>query len=167
MRTSETGIAFVRLWEGYRSKAYRCSAGVWTIGYGHTQGVQKGDTVDKDTADIMLRKDILHFEPWLEHLIKVPLNQNQWDALVSFTFNVGTHNLERSTLLRKLNAKDYTSASLEFPKWCKAKVNGKLTVLQGLLRRRKAEQKLFREPDGTLALPDRNLRKASRLYHPR
>ena len=154
MRTSEYGVEFIKRWEGYRSKAYRCQASRWTIGWGHTQGVQRGDVVDKDTADIMLRKDILHFEPWLEHLIKVGLNQNEWDALLSFTFNLGT-------------TKEYSSAASEFTKWCHATVDGKPKKLEGLLRRRKAEQKLFREPNGCTAFIPRDIRTTTRLHHPR
>lgn len=149
-RISNFGLDIIKAFEGLRLTAYRCAAGVWTIGYGHTKDVKEGDKCTVSQADAFLREDIAGFERDIKILVKVPLNQNQFDALVSFTFNVGSdidadpipEGLGDSTLLRKLNEGDYIRATLEFPKWNKA--GGK--VLPGLVKRRAAEQNLFSKP---------------------
>lgn len=140
MRISETGLDLIKHFEGLRLKAYKCPAGVWTIGYGSTgPHVEEGTTITEGWADALLRKDVERFEKGVEELVKVDLAQDEFDALVAFSFNVGLVNLKTSTLLRKLNQGDYASAALEFPKWNKAA--GK--VLPGLTRRREAESRLF------------------------
>ena len=146
-RISNFGLDIIKASEGLRLKAYLCPAGVWTIGYGHTKGVKEGDTCTVSQADRFLREDCMEAETAVTRLVKVPINQNQFDALVSFVFNVGAdedadkiaEGLGDSTLLRKLNEGDYVSAALEFTKWNRAA--GK--VLPGLVKRRKAEQTLF------------------------
>lgn len=138
-RLGAAGLALIKRFEGFAAKAYLCPAGVWTIGYGHTKGVKAGDTCTEAEAEQFLRDDAGSAERPVKSLVRVPLNQNQFDALVSFTFNLGGGNLASSTLLRKLNSADYIGAALEFPRWNKA--GGK--VLQGLVRRRKAEADLF------------------------
>ncbi|MBM5459210.1 lysozyme [Pseudomonas sp. P66] len=141
MRTSQRGLSLIKSFEGLRLLAYRDAVGVWTIGYGATRGVKAGMSITKEQAERMLLNDVQRFEPEVERLVKVPLNKNQWDALVSFTYNLGAANLESSTLLRKLNAGDYEGAAEQFPRWNKA--GGK--VLPGLVRRREAERVLFLE----------------------
>lgn len=141
MRTSQRGLSLIKSFEGLRLLAYRDAIGVWTIGYGATRGVKPGMSVTKEQAERMLLNDVQRFEPEVERLVKVPLAGNQWDALVSFTYNLGAANLESSTLLRLLNRGDYAGAAEQFPRWNKA--GGK--VLPGLVRRREAERVLFLE----------------------
>ncbi|MBH3360774.1 lysozyme [Pseudomonas guariconensis] len=141
MRTSQRGLSIIKSFEGLRLQAYKDAVGVWTIGYGTTRGVNAGMKISKEQAERMLLNDVQRFEPEIERLVGVPLSQNQWDALVSFTYNLGAANLESSTLLRKLNAGDYAGAADQFQRWNKA--GGK--VLAGLTRRREAERALFLE----------------------
>jgi len=139
MRTSDQGISLIKSFEGLRLQAYQDSVGVWTIGYGATRGVKAGMTITMDQAERMLVNDVQRFEPDLDRLVKVPLNQSQWDALMSFVYNLGAANLESSTLLKLLNQKDYASAADQFQRWNRA--GGK--VLQGLVARRAAERAMF------------------------
>ena len=139
MKTSPRGLALIRQFEGLRLLAYKDAVGVPTIGYGTTRGVKMGMTITKAHAEELLRQDVERFEPEVLRLVKVPLNQNQWDALLSFTYNLGSANLESSTLLKFLNNGDYQAAADQFPRWNKAK--GK--VLNGLTARRAAERAMF------------------------
>lgn len=139
MRTSQRGLSLIKSFEGLRLQAYQDSVGVWTIGYGATRGVKAGMKISKEQAERMLLNDVQRFEPEVQRLITVPLSQNQWDALMSFTYNLGAANLESSTLRRLLNAGNYASAAQQFPRWNKA--GGQ--VLAGLVRRRAAERDLF------------------------
>lgn len=141
MRTSQRGVSLIKSFEGLRLLAYRDAVGVWTIGYGATRGVKAGMSITKEQAERMLLNDVQRFEPEVARLVQVPLTGNQWDALVSFTYNLGAANLESSTLLRLLNRGDYPGAAGQFPRWNKA--GGK--VLPGLVRRRAAERVLFLE----------------------
>lgn len=142
MKTSPRGLALIRQFEGLRLLAYKDAVGVPTIGYGTTRGVKMGMTITKAQAEEMLRQDVERFEPEVQRLVRVPLNQNQWDALLSFTYNLGSANLESSTLLKLLNNGDYRAAADQFPRWNKAKG----AVLNGLTTRRAAERALFLEP---------------------
>lgn len=139
MKISNNGIDLIKQFEGCRLTAYQDSVGVWTIGYGHTKGVKNGDSITQAQADAFLRDDVQVAESDVTRLVKVTLSQNQFDALVSFTYNLGVRSLSTSTLLRKLNAGDTKGAADEFLRWNKA--GGK--VLNGLTRRREAEQSLF------------------------
>lgn len=144
MNTSQTGVNLIKGFEGKRLVAYDDGVGVWTIGYGtikYPNGihVKKGDTCTDSQAETYLKNDLAKFESAINKLVKVPLNQNQFDALASFTYNLGETNLSKSTLLRKLNAKDYKGAADQFLVWNKA--GGK--VMNGLVRRREAERNLF------------------------
>ncbi|WP_136476981.1 lysozyme [Pseudomonas sp. DG56-2] len=141
MRTSQRGLSLIKSFEGLRLLAYRDAVGIWTIGYGATRGVKAGMSITQKQAERMLLNDVQRFEPEVERLVKVPVTGNQWDALVSFTYNLGAANLESSTLLRKLNVGDYAGAAEQFPRWNKAGGN----VLPGLVRRREAERVLFLE----------------------
>lgn len=140
-KIGQAGLALIKQYEGCRLAAYRCAAGVWTIGYGHTAGVHSGMTITQAQADAYLQQDIAKFEGYVNNPTYVPiteqLNQNQFDALVSFAFNLGAGNL------RKL-CKGRTAAQIAqaMTQYCKA--NGK--VLAGLRRRRAAEQALFNKP---------------------
>lgn len=139
MRTSDRGLSLIKSFEGLRLQAYQDAVGVWTIGYGATRGVKAGMAISKDQAERMLVNDVQRFEPDIDRLVKVPLSQNQWDALMSFVYNLGAANLESSTLLRLLNQGDYAGAADQFPRWNRA--GGK--VLQGLVKRRAAERAMF------------------------
>ena len=144
MQTSEKGIALIKQFEGCKLTAYQDSVGVWTIGYGWTKPVdgkpiRAGMTIKQETAERLLKTGLVSYESDVSRLVKVGLTQGQFDALVSFTYNLGARSLSTSTLLRKLNAEDYAGAADEFLRWNKA--GGK--VLNGLTRRREAERALF------------------------
>lgn len=144
MQTSDKGIALIKQFEGCKLTAYQDSVGVWTIGYGWTQPVdgkpiRAGMTINQETAEHLLKTGLVSYENDVSRLVKVDLTQGQFDALVSFTYNLGARSLSTSTLLRKLNAGDYAGAADEFLRWNKA--GGK--VLNGLTRRREAERALF------------------------
>ncbi|MCU3058351.1 lysozyme [Enterobacter hormaechei subsp. steigerwaltii] len=144
MQTSEKGIALIKEFEGCKLTAYQDSVGVWTIGYGWTQPVdgkpiRAGMTIKQETAERLLKTGLVSYESDVSRLVKIGLTQGQFDALVSFTYNLGSRSLSTSTLLRKLNAGDYAGAADEFLRWNKA--GGK--VLNGLTRRREAERALF------------------------
>lgn len=144
MRASENGINLIKQFEGCRLTTYQDSVGVWTIGYGWTQPVDgktvaKGMTITQQKADDLLKQGVVQFESGVNSLVKVQLNQNQFDALVDFAYNLGVNALKGSTLLKKLNTGDYAGAANEFTKWNKA--GGK--ELAGLTRRREAEKSLF------------------------
>lgn len=137
---SPAGLALLQKFEGLRLEAYKDAAGVWTIGYGHTgPDVVEGKKITKEEALDLLRQDVSKYETCVRENVRVPLTQNQFDALVIFAFNVGCAAFENSTLLRLLNQKDYVGAAAEFAKWHKAKGR----PLEGLLRRRLEEMRLF------------------------
>lgn len=140
-RTINTaGLDLIKTFEGCKLTAYLCPARVWTIGYGSTgPHVRKGLTITQAEADQLLRDDLARFEAAVSRLVSVPLNDNQFSALVSFAFNVGIGALEGSTLLRKLNARDLDGAAAQFERWNRA--DGR--VVAGLTRRRQAERALF------------------------
>ena len=143
-QTNSSGVNLIKSFEGLRLKAYQDAVGVWTIGYGHTSAagpptVYAGQTISEAEAESILQKDLELFENGVRNLVKVPINSDQFSALVSFSFNLGLGALGDSTLLRKLNAGDYQGAADEFPRWVKA---GGQTLL-GLVKRRDAERALF------------------------
>ena len=140
MKISTKGIELIKHFEGCKLKSYRCSAGVLTIGFGSTGAhVKEGMTITKEDAEMLLFTDVEKFERQVDGL-GLPLKQYQFDALVSFAFNLGFGSLLKSTLLKKIRANDMTGAANEFPKWNKA--GGK--VLAGLVKRRDAEMRMFK-----------------------
>ncbi len=140
MNVSENGLNLIKTFEGCRLTAYKCPAGVWTIGYGHTGAdVKQGLKISRERADSLLKQDVLVHSNNVSRLVKVPLTQNQFDALVSFEYNVGYANFSKSTMLRLLNQRQYLAAANQFDRWIYA--NRK--VLSGLVKRRKAEKTLF------------------------
>jgi len=143
MKISQEGLALIKRFEGCRLEAYKCSANVLTIGYGHTSGVKETDTITQEEADELLEKDVLKFEEYVEDNVIVELDQSQFDALVAWTFNLGPGNLRESTMLKKLNDSDYASVPSEMKRWNKA--GGK--TLDGLIRRRNAEALLFQSKE--------------------
>ena len=139
--TYEPALAagFISTFEGCRLSAYKCSAGVWTIGYGHTKGVSEGDTCTKRQAEDWLIDDIRETQTLLAHYVNVPVSEGEFVSLVSLAFNVGVGALMKSKLLRKLNSGDRDGAAEEFLDFDLA--NGKRVI--GLTRRRKQEHDLF------------------------
>lgn len=141
MKTSDNAIEHIKEFEGLRLCAYKCAAGVLTIGYGHTKGVKAGQTITKSQADTLLRGDLLPVERYVSGL-GLRLTQGQFDALVSFAFNLGTGALGRSTLLQKIRSGSSVSViQAEFRKWVYA--DGK--KLSGLVRRREWESRKWTE----------------------
>ena len=139
MKTSVEGLALIKKFEGLELEAYKCAAGVWTIGYGHTKDVQEGDVWSESHADHMLEVELEEFEGYINNNVTVALSQNQFDALVSWVYNLGPANLKASTMLKVLNSGDYEGVPAQIKRWNKA--GGK--VLEGLIRRREAEALLF------------------------
>ena len=139
MKTSIKGINLIKEFEALRTEAYKCPAGVWTIGYGHTSNVRKGQVINELCAETFLTIDLQKCEYAINTSVTVPLNQNQFDALASFIFNVGVGAFQKSTLLKKLNNSDYTGAADEFDKW----IYSNKKISQGLINRRKKEKDLF------------------------
>lgn len=138
MKTSENMIAIIKKFEGLRLKAYKCPAGVYTIGYGHTENVFADSEISELMADQILRKDLEKFEQTINDL-DLPLLQCEFDSLVSFVFNVGIGNFNKSTLKKLLLQKKFFYAAKEFEKWVFA--GGK--KLPGLQNRRSKERKIF------------------------
>lgn len=134
MRISQSGIDLIKKFEGVRLVAYKCPAGVWTIGYGHTAGVKEGMVISLEQAENMLRSDLNKYEDYVEDNVTFPMSQNQFDALVSFTFNCGVGNLR--TLIKNRTPEQIAEAILLYDK-------GGGKVLEGLVKRRKDEQALF------------------------
>ena len=144
MSTSQNGINLISSFEGCELKAYLCPAKVWTIGFGTTVypngvKVKKGDSCTLDQAKQFKAHDLKRFEKTVDDLVQVPLTQNQFDSLVSITYNIGPGAFETSTLLKKLNTGDYQGAADQFTVWNKG--GGK--VLQGLVNRRAKEKEVF------------------------
>lgn len=138
-KTSQVGIDLIKAFEGLELKAYKDAVGVVTIGYGHTRTAKMGQEITPERAEELLRADLRRFEEGVSRVVAVPLTQAEYDALISFSFNVGLGALQKSTLLRKLNRGDRIGAADEFPRWNKA--GGQ--VLRGLIKRRNAERHLF------------------------
>lgn len=139
MKTSQAGHELIKRFEGIRLVAYDDGVGVWTIGVGHTKGVKRGDVVTMEQADQFLSEDLVEAEAAVNRCVKVPLEQCQFDALASWTFNLGAGSLSGSTMLKRLNEGDKDSAADEMLKW--TRVGGR--VLQGLVKRRIAERIMF------------------------
>ncbi|MDK1709049.1 lysozyme [Serratia marcescens] len=144
MNISKGGIELIKRFEGLRLKGYQDSVGVWTIGYGWTQPVDgkkvgPGMQIDQATADRLLKCGVVQYEQGVNQLVKERITQGQFDALVSFAYNLGLRSLSTSTLLKKLNAGDKAGAADEFGKW----VNAGGKRLKGLVARRAAEREMF------------------------
>ena len=146
MHISQEGLSLIKHFEGCPTDeegnvvAYQDAVDVWTIGYGHTKGVQEGDKWTKEKAEFMLWRELEdEYEGYVNDYVHVPLNQNQFDALCSWVYNLGPANLKVSTLLKKLNNGEYEEVPAQIKRWNKA--GGK--VLEGLVRRRNAEALMF------------------------
>lgn len=146
-KINKEALELIKSFEGLELTAYKDAVGVWTIGYGHTAmagapAPKAGMKLTVKEAEDLLLRDLIKYEQPVRNYVTVPLNDNQYGALVSFCYNLGGGNLKQSTLLKRVNAKDFAGAAKEFAKWNKA--GGK--VLKGLTRRRAAEAALFIKP---------------------
>lgn len=145
MKTNHSGLDIITHFEGFSSTPYKCPAGVWTIGYGSTRHpdgqpvTAATEPIDETEALEWMAGDLADTEKQVAWLITAPLTENQFSALVSFTYNLGAGNLQSSTLRMKLNRENYDGAADEFPKWRRA--GGE--ILAGLVKRRAAERSLF------------------------
>ena len=140
LKTSQEGISLIKSFEGCELSAYRCSADVPTIGYGHTAGVSDGDTCTLEEAEEMLTEDLVEFENYVKKYVETDLEQNQFDSLVAWVYNLGPKNLSESTMLKELNAGNLEEVPRQMKRWNRA--GGQ--VLDGLIRRREAESRLFK-----------------------
>jgi len=138
MRCNDKGLAIIRKWESLRLKAYKCSADVWTIGWGHTKGVKQGDVCTIEKANEYFKEDLEEKELQINNL-NLQLTDNEYSALISFIFNIGIGNFTKSTMLRLLKQNKKIEASNEFQKWNKCKGE----TLDGLTKRRRDERDLF------------------------
>jgi len=143
MKINERGLAIIKRFEGLRLEAYRCPAGILTIGYGHTgSDVKEGLIISPGEAERLLQSDLARFENGVTALAG-PCTPDQFSALVSFAFNLGLQTLQRSTLLKKHKAGNFGAAGAQFAQWNKARVHGQLIPLAGLTARREAERLLY------------------------
>lgn len=155
MKTSENGIELLKRFEGLELEAYQDIAGIWTIGYGHTgDDVQPGMKLTEREAEELLRRDLKPREQAVSSAVKVSLNQNEFDALVSFVYNVGAAAFRGSTALKRLNRGDRVGAADALTWWNKATVGGVLREVLGLTRRRAAERALFLTPTSLVSVRD-------------
>lgn len=150
MKASERAISLIKKFEGLRLTSYRCSAGKWTIGWGSTKDVTPGMTIDLREAELRLIRDLSAIEDELTRMIKIPLSQNQYDAIVSWAFNFGATKVRTSELIRKLNL-GLPGVSDEFLRWVHERnpATMKMRKSPGLVRRRKEEKDLFDESSVT------------------
>lgn len=139
MNYSDNGLALTKSFEGCRLTAYQDNGGIWTIGYGKTDGVMQGMTCTQEEADSWLANDIRWAAAHVNQFIKVPITQNQFDAIVDLAYNLGVTAIGNSTLVHKFNSGDIDGAAAEFLRWDK----DDSMVVQGLLNRRIAEKTLF------------------------
>jgi lysozyme len=154
MKTSKAGIDLIKKWEGVKLTAYKCPAGIWTIGYGHTSAagspkVVAGMTITAKAAEEILVRDLLKYELGVKSALTRAPNQNQFDALVSLCYNIGPGAFKKSSVAKRFNEGNIAAAAEALRMWNKA--GGK--VLQGLVNRREDERKLFLKPVGTVAEP--------------
>lgn len=139
MKISGEGLALIKKFEGCELYAYKCPAGVWTIGYGHTKGVEPGMQITEDDANNMLVEELEEYEGYINDMVQCSLSQHQFDALVSWVYNLGSTNLKNSTMLKVLNDWKHEEVPAQIKRWNKA--GGQ--ILEGLVRRREAEALLF------------------------
>lgn len=145
MKYSINGVLLTQRFEQCRLKAYKDGGGVWTIGWGHTgNDVEEGLQITQEHADEIFIRDVRVVEDAVNELVTIELNQNEFDALVDFVFNVGINAFSESTILRLINAEDLEAASAQFDRWVYDNGN----KVAGLVRRRNADEKLFETPIG-------------------
>jgi len=143
MKISENGLELIKKFEGCETTAYQDSVGVWTIGFGHTKGVEEGQTCSIEDAESMLADEMDEYEGYINNMVKVELQQHEFDALVAWVYNLGPTNLGESTMLKVLNGGQFDRVPDEMNRWTRA--GGK--ILEGLVRRRQAESLMFQDLD--------------------
>lgn len=146
VKTSQKGIDLIKQFEGLELEAYQDIAGVWTIGYGHTETAKPGMRINEREAEALLQRDLKPREQALSRIVNVSINQNEFDALISFVYNVGVEAFRRSTAKKRLNSGNRIGAADALTWWNKATVGGVLREVRGLTRRRAAERALFLTP---------------------
>lgn len=146
LRTSPAGLALIKSFEGFRDTAFRLPDGRWTIGYGHVRTAREGLVLKEKDAEELLQRDLLAAEETIETSVYAPLGQNQFDALVSLAFNISPGQFRESEVLRALNAGDFIGAANGFDAWRRARINGRLIVVDALVRRRTMEKAMFLDP---------------------
>lgn len=149
MRTSADGIELIKEFEDFFPNAYRDPVGVWTIGWGHTDGVEEGDVITKEEGEVYLAADLRETERYIKHYVQVPLTQHQFDALVSLVFNMGIGNFVKSSVYKFLNRGNYAEACKQFSRYVNGthRDTGETEKFEGLVRRRAAEMALWNLPD--------------------
>lgn len=160
MRTSGAGVELIKSFEGFRARATQLPGGQWIVGYGHTKGARPGLRVTREDAELVLRHhDLRPIEELIAERVLTPLTQNEFDALVSFAFNIGADAFLESNVLALLNAGERLQAAEGMTAWRKGRVDGEVRVIDALVRRRAAEMALFLEhPSGRIAVPGALLR---------
>ena len=143
MKISEDGLELIKKFEGCETTAYQDSVGVWTIGFGHTKGVEEGQPCSIEDAESMLANEMDEYEGYINNMVKVDLQQHEFDALVAWVYNLGPTNLGESTMLKVLNGGQFDRVPEEMNRWTRA--GGK--ILEGLVRRRQAESLMFQDLD--------------------
>jgi lysozyme len=152
--TSPTGFELIKAFEGFRAKAAPLANGGWVVGYGHTVSARKGTQINKHDASDLLLWDVKQLEAPLCDLIYAPLSQNQFDALISLTFNIGLSHFKSSSVLRRLNEGCPVAAAAGFDAWRQASLSGEIIVVDALVRRRAAEKALFlASPEASVIAP--------------
>lgn len=154
MRISPAGIELIKSFEGFREIAVRLPDGRWTIGYGHVRTAREGLTITQKDAEELLRHDLRPVEQALGSLVYAPLMQGQFDALASLTFNISVSQFRESDILAQINTGNYLAAANGFDLWRKAKLHGRVMIVDALVRRRAAEKALFLDhPSGFPSAP--------------
>lgn len=154
MRISPAGIELIKSFEGFREIAVRLPDGRWTIGYGHVRTAREGLTITPKDAEVLLKHDLLPVEQALSSLVYAPLMQEQFDALASLAFNISVAQFRESEILAQLNAGNYLAAANGFDLWRKARLHGRVMIVDALVRRRAAEKALFLDhPSGHPSAP--------------
>jgi len=154
LRTSRAGLELIKSFEGFRDAAIRLPDGRWMIGYGHVRTAREGLKISQKDAEELLIYDLKPVEDAIHAMVYAPLNQNQFDALASLGFNISPGRLRDSGVIRNLNSGNYLSASSDFDIWRKARIGGRLMVVDALVRRRAAEKAMFMEhPEGRPSAP--------------
>ena len=143
MKISEDGLELIKKFEGCETTAYQDSVGVWTIGFGHTKGVEEGQTCSIEDAESMLADEMDEYEGYINNMVKVELQQHEFDSLVAWVYNLGPTNLSESTMLKVLNGGQFDRVPDEMNRWTRA--GGE--ILEGLVRRRQAESLMFQNLD--------------------
>ena len=143
MKISEDGLELIKKFEGCETSAYQDNVGVWTIGFGHTKGVEEGQTCSIEDAESMLADEMDEYEGYINNMVKVDLQQHEFDSLVAWVYNLGPTNLGESTMLKVLNGGQFDRVPDEMNRWTRA--GGE--ILEGLVRRRQAESLMFQNLD--------------------